>query len=92
MSLLRSVLLTVVPDFLLPEWVSNAHPLIVHFPIALIFVSVAADALALWLGKRWETGQEVPAASSPAKDLTQRDTVQGPKPAANSSSSGAKAP
>jgi len=49
----------VVPDFLLPEWVPNAHPLIVHFPIALIFVAVAADALALWLGERWETGQEV---------------------------------
>ena len=48
-----------VPDFLLPEWVPNAHPLIVHFPIALIFVAVAADALALWLGERWETGQEV---------------------------------
>jgi uncharacterized membrane protein len=49
----------VVPDFLLPEWVPNAHPLIVHFPIALIFVAVAADALALWLGDRWETGWEV---------------------------------
>jgi len=49
----------VVPDFLLPEWVPNAHPLIVHFPIALIFVAIAADALALWLGERWETGQEV---------------------------------
>ena len=48
-----------VPDFLLPEWVPNAHPLIVHFPIALIFVAIAADALALWLGERWETGQEV---------------------------------
>ncbi len=48
-----------VPDFLLPEWVPNAHPLIVHFPIALIFVAVAADALALWLGERWATGQEV---------------------------------
>lgn len=45
-----------VPDFLLPEWVPNAHPLIVHFPIALIFVAVA---LALWLEERWETGQEV---------------------------------
>ncbi len=48
-----------IPDFLLPEWVPNAHPLIVHFPIALIFVAIAADALALWLGERWETGQEV---------------------------------
>jgi len=49
----------VVPDFLLPEWVPNAHPLIVHFPIALIFIAAAADALALWLGQRWQTGQEV---------------------------------
>lgn len=48
-----------VPDFLLPEWVPNAHPLIVHFPIALIFVAAAADALALWLGERWATGREV---------------------------------
>jgi uncharacterized membrane protein len=49
----------VVPDALLPEWVPNAHPLIVHFPIALVFVAVAADALALWLGARWRTGREV---------------------------------
>jgi uncharacterized membrane protein len=49
----------VVPDFLLPEWVPNAHPLIVHFPIALIFIAAAADALALWLGQRWQTGREV---------------------------------
>lgn len=48
-----------VPDFLLPDWVPNAHPLIVHFPIALIFVAVAADGLALWLGARWKTGREV---------------------------------
>jgi uncharacterized membrane protein len=48
-----------VPDFLLPEWVPNAHPLIVHFPIALLFLAAAADALALWLGARWRTGREV---------------------------------
>ncbi len=48
-----------VPDFLLPEWVPNAHPLIVHFPIALLFLAAAADALALWLGPRWRTGREV---------------------------------
>ena len=48
-----------VPDFLPPEWVPNAHPLIVHFPIALIFVAVATDALALRLEERWETGREV---------------------------------
>jgi len=60
----------VVPDFLLPEWVPNAHPLIVHFPIALIFVATAADALALWLGERWETGQEVAAALYAATGLS----------------------
>jgi len=49
----------VVPDPLLPEWVPNAHPLIVHFPIALLFIAVAADAVALWLGRRWRTGREV---------------------------------
>jgi uncharacterized membrane protein len=49
----------VVPDALLPEWVPNAHPLIVHFPIALLFLAAAADALALWLGDRWQTGREV---------------------------------
>ena len=48
-----------VPDFLLPEWVPNAHPLIVHFPIALIFVAATADGLALWTGPRWRTGREV---------------------------------
>lgn len=48
-----------VPDPLLPDWVPNAHPLIVHFPIALLFMAVVADAMALWLGDRWDTGQEV---------------------------------
>jgi uncharacterized membrane protein len=60
----------VVPDFLLPEWVPNAHPLIVHFPIALIFVAIAADALALWLGERWKTGQEVATALYVATGLS----------------------
>jgi uncharacterized membrane protein len=58
-SLLTVSRLTVVPEFLLPDWVPNAHPLIVHFPIALIFIALAADTLALWLGERWETGWEV---------------------------------
>lgn len=48
-----------VPDFLLPDWVPNVHPLIVHFPIALLFIAAAADALALLLGRRWRTGREV---------------------------------
>ena len=59
LSAFQVVCSAVVPDALLPEWVPNAHPLIVHFPIALVFVAVAADALALWLGARWRTGREV---------------------------------
>jgi len=59
MSLLEATPLAVVPEFLLPEWVPNAHPLIVHFPIALLFIAVAADAVALWLEQRWRTGREV---------------------------------
>ena len=57
--LLKYLCLLVIPDPLLPEWVPNAHPLIVHFPIALLFIAVAADAVALWLGRRWRTGREV---------------------------------
>jgi hypothetical protein len=45
--LLKYLCLLVIPDPLLPEWVPNAHPLIVHFPTALLFIAVAADAVAL---------------------------------------------
>lgn len=34
---------------LLPEWAPNWHPLIVHFPLALLFVAALADAAALVL-------------------------------------------
>ncbi len=32
---------------LVPAWAPNVHPMLVHFPIALIFTSVAMDVLAL---------------------------------------------
>jgi uncharacterized membrane protein len=55
----QTLLIPVIPDALLPEWVPNAHPLIVHFPIALLFLAAAADALAVLLRDRWPTGREV---------------------------------
>ncbi len=34
---------------LIPEWAPNIHPLVVHFPIALVFVALVADAAALFV-------------------------------------------
>lgn len=45
---------------MLPDWVPNIHPLIVHFPIALISVAVFVDLVALFW-REWDWG--VPAAS-----------------------------
>lgn len=40
--------------FGLPDWAPGIHPLIVHFPLALFFVAVMVDALALILkGQPW---------------------------------------
>ncbi|NGP75510.1 hypothetical protein G3570_02620 [Balneolaceae bacterium YR4-1] len=40
---------------IIPEWAPNIHPIIVHFPIALIFMAVLMDLLNLFLpDKRWD--------------------------------------
>lgn len=37
---------------MLPEWAPNLHPLIVHFPLAILFVAFAADVLSFFV-RRW---------------------------------------
>lgn len=39
-------------DFFLPEWAPSIHPLLVHFPIAILFVAVAIDIGALILREK----------------------------------------
>ena len=38
---------------MLPDWAPNAHPLVVHFPIAVLFVAALVDAVALVVRKRY---------------------------------------
>jgi len=38
---------------LIPEWAPNVHPMIVHFPIALLLAAIGADGMALVL-RRWD--------------------------------------
>jgi uncharacterized membrane protein len=38
---------------LVPEWAPNVHPLVVHFPIALLFAAVLVDAAALVVQRRF---------------------------------------
>lgn len=39
-------------DFFLPDWAPNIHPLLVHFPIAFLFVAVLFDGVGLILRSR----------------------------------------
>ena len=39
-------------DFFLPDWAPNIHPLLVHFPIAILFVAVLLDGAGLILRAR----------------------------------------
>lgn len=38
---------------MLPEWAPNVHPLIVHFPIAILIIAFILDALAYLLPQKW---------------------------------------
>ena len=38
---------------LIPDWAPNIHPMIVHFPIALILAAIGTDLLALAI-RRWD--------------------------------------
>lgn len=37
---------------LIPDWAPNLHPLVLHFPIALLFVAAALDTVGLFSGDR----------------------------------------
>lgn len=39
---------------MLPDWAPNVHPLVIHFPIALLFVAALVDAVALVVRQRHE--------------------------------------
>ena len=36
----------------IPDWAPNVHPMLVHFPIALLCVAVLLDAVALAMRKQ----------------------------------------
>jgi uncharacterized membrane protein len=42
---------------LIPDWVPNLHPLVIHFPIALLITAAAVDLANLFFGRpAWEAG------------------------------------
>jgi len=38
---------------LIPEWAPNIHPIIVHFPIAILLMAVLMDLLTFFLSDKW---------------------------------------
>jgi uncharacterized membrane protein len=42
----------------IPQWVPNIHPIVVHFPIALIFFAVLMDFLNFFLPEKWWNERE----------------------------------
>lgn len=38
---------------LIPDWAPNIHPMLVHFPIAILFVAVFMDLLGFFIKKKW---------------------------------------
>lgn len=40
-------------EFLLPEWAPNIHPMLVHFPIALLLVAALGSLAALFISEKW---------------------------------------
>ena len=38
---------------LIPEWAPNIHPILVHFPIAIILLAVLMDLLNFFLPDKW---------------------------------------
>lgn len=37
----------------IPDWAPNIHPLIIHFPIALLLVAVFIDTVSIWFHRTW---------------------------------------
>ena len=68
---------------MLPEWAPNLHPVVVHFPIALLIVAVLADLLALirrgssWLSSATASLYVLGAIAAWAAFLSGREAAEG---------------
>ena len=39
--------------FITPDWAPNIHPLLVHFPIALLVTTAFANLISLFIPEKW---------------------------------------